>query len=709
LFTYLFFGEYLPPVRRVRLPFDMPVFHYPFADYAFQALRHGRFPEWDPTIYAGMPFAGNIQAALFYPGTWIMFLASAGRDHLSYQSLEDLVLLHVWLAFLLCYFWLARRLSPFAAACGAGVYAYGGYLLLMLQHLGVVVGYAWIPFGLLGIDEFVERDECVETRDWRPLWKVVAASAFALLAGYTPTWVLAAACFFCYAAFRRNGWKVAIATAIAVAVSLLVSMVQLLPSMQLSSLREAEARYGTGLRDPWYYLSYLVPNYWDFALTTDVHTNPGREYLYLGAPGLLGLLLLVFLRRREKQWSALPFVALLAAIAVVVTNPWDSVWSVIQHSTLVSQVIRDYYFLAGLSVAAAALAAIGIDRLLHRLEPPGARPTPLPSWTAYALCAILAAWSARLLYQWRWDTLARGWASAVDAAAILILFAVGLYVMARQTGRSRAWLATVLLIAVGVDYKAHGTKKRFDASRDDPSYKPGELRSLNAGVYRHLRENAVYRIAVDQTGPFPQTLRHFGLTTPMGFDPFLTSEYKKLIERVASFRSNWEFDVSPSRPEALDTLGIRFFLTTEQEPHFRELSDSPRFRLLEPSDTYLKAFEVVDPKAPYGWTRDGSETGIERLLWAPERREFTVRNSAGGTFYLAEQWNPGWSVQIDGVPAPVERWRGAFQAVTVMPGEHRVSFRFADRGLRTGAWISAAALAGLALALRSKRRSAQTR
>src|SRR6202030_1829788 len=67
IFTYLFFLDYLPPFRRVHIPYDLQGFHYPLADYAFQALRHGRFPEWDPTIYCGLSFVGNVSAALFYP------------------------------------------------------------------------------------------------------------------------------------------------------------------------------------------------------------------------------------------------------------------------------------------------------------------------------------------------------------------------------------------------------------------------------------------------------------------------------------------------------------------------------------------------------------------------------------------------------------------------------------------------------------------
>ncbi|MEQ1948514.1 MAG: hypothetical protein ABL995_15085 [Bryobacteraceae bacterium] len=703
VFTYLFFWEYLPPVRsRVRLPFDLPAFHYPFVDYAFQALRHGRLPQWDPTIYSGMPFAANVQAALFYPGTWFVFLISLGRDHVSYQALEDMVLLHVWLAFLFAYVWLVRRLSPFAAACGAGIFAFGGYLLLSLQHLGVVAGYAWIPFGLSGIDEFDE------TRNWRRLYKVVLASAFAFLAGYTPTWAVSVTCMLLYALFRRRGLVCGLGSAAAVVVSMLLSMIQLLPAVQFSAMREAEARYGTGLREPAFFLSYLVPNLWDFALSTDVHTNPGREYLYLGAPGILGLVLLALLRRRNpRDWSAAPFVALLAAVAVVVTNPANLVWTLIEHSPLLAQVIRDFYFLAGLSVAVAPLAAIGIDRLLVRGNTPAA--SGRSNGFAYALCLALALWSVRLLNAWRWQTLEKGWASAGTAIVTLVLFFAGLILLARTSGRARSVLVTTLLLTIGIDYKAQGTCKRFNASREDPSYRSNsEMPNLNAAVYQQLRANHVYRVAIDPTGPFPQQFRHFGLTTPQGFDPFLTSAYKKYAGNLAAFRSNWEFDLLASKPDALDAFGVRYFLTTGQGPNFKPLSSSPQYRLLEPADTYYKAFERMDAKPPYGWVRDAGTNGVRPLVWEPERREFQLNAPTAGAFHLAEQWHAGWTVTIDGSPASLDRYPdsdGPFFAVVVPAGEHRVSFRFADPALRAGAWISAGTLLALLLACLPRRRA----
>src|SRR5712692_5511671 len=122
LFTAAFFIEYTPLWRRVDIPYDLQEFHYPLADYAFRAIRQGRFPQWDQTIYCGLSFAGNIQAGLFYPPTWIMFAFSLAHPGLPYLAVEYLAFAHVWLGFLLCYLWLRHRwkLHWLASVLGSG-------------------------------------------------------------------------------------------------------------------------------------------------------------------------------------------------------------------------------------------------------------------------------------------------------------------------------------------------------------------------------------------------------------------------------------------------------------------------------------------------------------------------------------------------------------------------------------------------------------
>src|SRR5438105_2610285 len=136
LVTWLFFGEYLPPLNRAHLVCDIGGFHYPLINYAFKILRAGGFPEWDPGIYCGISFAGNIQAALFYPPLWLMFAANWGKAGLPFGSIQIYVVLHFWIGFMLTFVWLRERgLLRVASLCGAASFAYSGFLMNEIQHL----------------------------------------------------------------------------------------------------------------------------------------------------------------------------------------------------------------------------------------------------------------------------------------------------------------------------------------------------------------------------------------------------------------------------------------------------------------------------------------------------------------------------------------------------------------------------------------------
>ena len=686
IFTYLFFIEYLSPWRKVHIPYDLQGFHYPLVDYAFQALKNGRFPEWDWTIYCGQSFVGNIQAALFYPPTWLLFAANIARSHVSWQSLQAFELAHVWLAFLLCYAWLrGRRLDPLACLFGAGIFAYSGYMLLQLQHEGLIAGYTWFPLGFRGIDQ------AVESKSWRPFWKLLAASALCFLAGYPPTWVVFAVSMLTYALFSKASVKATIGTVVSLAASFALSAVQLLPTLEATSLKLPELRYGLGFRSWAFYLSYLVPNFYNFGLNADIQTNPGKEYLYLGAPALFGLLCLV---RFRKFREVLPILAAGLACLVFLTNSFGLVWGVIQHSALLAQIVRDWYFLAGLTAAVAALAAYGLDDFLRRKVP------PLPDSLAWPSMALLGAWSIWSLFRWspRGPGFDYGLRSILDPAIFLFLFASGMYIL-RRVGRTRNVLAITLLLAVGIDYKVFGTSKRFNASAGsgDTDYSTNLFPQIEYDVYAQIRAHGDYRILSDLGGPYYLDLRHYpGLRTPQGFDPLFTSQYDQLLDDHVHYRSSWQFDIQPGQPALLRVLGVRYVISCESCPLFAQLRANQAYRQIGTTMVYYRVFEYRDAQPTFGWE---SETAgnASTARSTPEIREFAVHSTAGGRFTLHEQFWPGWQAFIDGQSAPLERWRTAFQAVWVPPGDHRVEFRFRSRGLRVGAWVSLASLFALLL------------
>src|SRR5262249_4588146 len=204
--------------------------------------------------------------------------------------------------------------------------------MTQLQHFGLIAGYAWMPFGFAGLDAAEQQ------RTWRPLWKLVIASALCFLAGYPPTWVVFAVCVLAYAGGRAPR------AAIALAASLLVAAVQLLPSWEATRVAVQEARYGSGsgIREPEFFISYFLPNYFDFGLDVPVHTNPGREYLYLGAAGLAGLALLL---GRKSVAGLGPPLAVLSASLLFLINPFGLAGKAIEQSSLLAQLFSAWYFL----------------------------------------------------------------------------------------------------------------------------------------------------------------------------------------------------------------------------------------------------------------------------------------------------------------------------------------------------------------------------
>ena len=149
--TYVFFFEYLPPYQHVHIFSDIEGYHYPLQWYAFQALKSGRFPQWDPSIYCGISFAGNIQAAIFYPFTWLMYAAAGSQAFIPFKALEAFALAHVAAGAALCYLWLrGRRMDVLPCVLGACVFAYGGYMVSQIVHPGVVSGLGLDAAGPVG-------------------------------------------------------------------------------------------------------------------------------------------------------------------------------------------------------------------------------------------------------------------------------------------------------------------------------------------------------------------------------------------------------------------------------------------------------------------------------------------------------------------------------------------------------------------------------
>lgn len=627
-----------------------------------------------------MSFSANVQGAFYYPGLWIMFLLKWKTERLSYLALQELDLIHVAVAFTLCYLWLSRkRMVPLAAVLGAFVYAYSGYLCLQLQHLGLVIAYAWMPLGMLGIDEATGR------KSWLPLWKTATASALAFLGGYPPSWVVFAIVAGTYSIMSSERRRTAPGTVAAFVFSLGVCAVQLLPSWDATHFRDPENHYGTGIKDAALFISYFIPNYFDFGMNVPVVTNFGQQLLYLGAPGILGILL-AFHRRTLR--TIVPAIAITGVALIFLINPYDIVWNVIRHWPLLPDIVRAYYFLAGVALGLALLAAHGLNNFFSR------KSKPLPNWLYPFALILMFAWSTYELIRWFQPhssaNFAHGIRGIIDPAITLSLFSLAIFLYRAEQGVRAKWMAIALVAFAGVDYKVFGTSKRLNAAEGNGAvYSSKEFGGMNTDAYRTISVPSDYRILVHHYGPLALVSRHVGWNTPQGFEPFLSTPYRNLVTSTdGEWQSDRLFVLEPMRLNVMDLYGVKFVIAGAGGMKWKELMTHPDYRMVGPNDSYYKVFEYLNAKPIYQFP--GSVDVRKR---DPEHRILQVNSEKGGLLTFSENGYPGWRATLDGRPVAIEPWKIAFQAVQVPPGQHTVEFIYRERLLPLGAAISLSSLA----------------
>jgi hypothetical protein len=701
VFTGAFFIEYLPPWARVHLWSDIAGYHYPLQAYAFDSFKHHRIPLWDSSIYCGISFVGNVQAAFLYPPTWLMYLAARGLARLPFKIYEIFAFLHVWIAFLTTYLWLRGRVRVMAALLAAGVFALSGFVMWQLLHPGVLGAAAWLPLGLWGIDEAAER------RDWRPLWKLVAASALAFLAGYTAAWIVDCVIAVVYAATGRERLRTTIGACAALGASMLLAAAQLLPALDARSLMQLEPKYGPGAYGLRTLLAgYFLPNWFDFNPPHPTNYEPGCLYLYLGLPGVFGVLWALRQSVWRRDWRPYVQPAVTLAAALFLANPPALFLRLVERVDAVENVMQPYNFYAGAGAMAALIAALALEYFLAAR--PGLR-RETPRWAALAAVAAMAIWAGRHVNLW----LARGGrfpshlASVREMAIGLALFAAGLWAFRASRGRLRALVAAVVLLFVGIDFKVYGSGRWFNAlagDLDGEHVGPG-MPGMNAEAFAALVANRSWRVACDEAAsPYSTDLRFYDLATPQGFDPFLPAEYRARIERWTPFRTNRLFFTDVRNEEMLRGLGVRYVITHEGAGSQPFLAASPNFRRVGGLDSFYLVYEYLRAVPPYRW-EDGRTGMVEVAAWKPERRDFVVESDRPGRFVLLEQFFPGWRATVDGRPAAIARWDGTFQSIELPAGAHRVRFLFRPVSVETGAGISLAALAGLAAWIAADRRA----
>jgi hypothetical protein len=301
---------------------------YPWRDYAFDLLRSGQLPLWNPYNGAGAPLLANYQSALLYPLNWFGLIMPLA------WSMSVTAVLHLFIAGWGMWSFTGRLGFPMLGrGISALAFALAGYLVARLGTYPIITAAAWIPWLLWAVLGLLTRSQR------RDVGWLAAFAALQLLAGHAQTTWYSMLLIGVFAAWwsvtnRPFHWRRLAMVIAGISLGAGVAAAQLLPTAELlaQSQRSAGVDYDFAMN-----FSYSLPRALNF-LSPNVFGTPGdgsyilegkaayfEDAVYIGLIPLVSALVAMVawvwgkLRRAERPayFATVPFWLLIVVIAVI--------------------------------------------------------------------------------------------------------------------------------------------------------------------------------------------------------------------------------------------------------------------------------------------------------------------------------------------------------------------------------------------------------
>jgi hypothetical protein len=710
----LFFWRLFTPVEADRVQLasgDFTLQFLAFRRFGLSELQQGRWPTWMPCVDSGYPYFADPQAGSFYPPAMLNYAGHllSGASDFSLAALQLEAALHVLLAAGLAYLFLrGEARGRTAALIGAVVFAFGGYLTgYPVLQLAILEAAAWLPLALWAARRLAAR--C----DRRSAALLALPLALSVLAGHPQTFTLVwslTGVYFVYRAWReRSGWTRQLAHfALAVAVALLLSAVQLVPTfefMRLSTradLPYTAAGAGFPLSDVW---QMIVPG----ALS---HFSP----LYVG---LLPLALAVFavgayaVRRRINSRSAagrdVPFWLIVALLGLLISFGsnlaiFDGLYWLMPGYRMFRNQERNALVV---SWALAVLAAYGADVLLHSLTHRARMWLRREIRWLVGLMVLLGVASLGQVYLSAQNG-SREWANQTTLAVIALALTSGVFALRAYGVVTRSRLAVLLFGIVALDLITIDRAVNWVAPYD-PFPKPPPLEAIHADA----GDTALFRLHNEQRLPGHAACTA-GLNEVGGITPIHVGYYQDFIRRVprevrwqllnvgyvVTWRSVLDGHVGqPIDATLIDQQGegkdaIYTYRLNEDQPRawiVHEVAvnadrDAIYAALAAPDFDPRRVAYVPQPIAVV------TNQAIEPVSIAasqPDRLVAEAGLTTPGLLVLSEINYPGWMATVNGSPTSIVEVDGLLRGVALPGGPARVEMFFRPASLIVGGVLSA--------------------
>ncbi len=722
---------------------DLVSFLYPIHHFAAQALKSGQFPLWNPYLYGGMPFAADIQTALYYPIHLIVWLAV---PQVTYRMMLGLAIFHFWLAGAAAYLCFRSRLrrhdapvtdgwsSRYPALLGALAYMFSDFFVIHFGNLNLIAQAAWLPLIFLFYHRALSERH-LQLAIWAGLLLGIAATA-----GHTQPWLFSVLALLVSTLYHigvewHNGKRAGAQPRLPehirarllpvglLLLTLLIGMglaaVALLPAYELSGWTPRATydyqRAGEYSLPPAGLIGLFVPSF--FGRDPAKHWGPW-ERVEVGYLGILPLVLAVLGIgagiRRERMIGLLSLLAAFSLVAAL--GAYSALYGYLyQLVPGLAGMRAPARFVFVFDFALAGLAAYGLQLLMQGA--PAARQTlarftRAAPWILGGLVVIALPLSYHALITSQ-DKDAVIFARTAAATNGLVFF-IGLLVAASVLlyALQRGWIRPAIFGVLGValtffDLASLGSN--LDVAKQDPSatfHHPGIIAFLQSdrSLYRIDTRTNIWHLWQPDT-----PLLHHVQDVSGVVNPLILADYARFLEGIPS-RSSRLYDalnvkyVIAARDVVLDWQKfapvfagdnqLAVFLNRTALPRAwvvhraRSVPDQAAAWSAVHAPEFDPAQEVIVEGGPELHGTAPRPADIRLDQYALNGLQLRVDMPAEGYLVLSENWYPGWHARVDGKPQTIWRANYAFRALHLTAGLHHVELDYAPWSWTLGLTLS---------------------
>jgi hypothetical protein len=693
---------------------------YPFRQFAASTLAHGEIPLWNPYNFNGMPFLAEIQTEVFYlPMTLLTLFVRDGRLDVFWLQLINI--LHYWLAaagmYLLSRSYGLRRIPSLFAGIA---YGFSGFLVLHAIHQVILVVVAWFPLVL-----WMFR-KAIGSHGW--LWVFVTGVVLGhSFFGGSPQMSLFFYFFLlCFVIFdvvsthgvrgllQRPALVVFAKSAAIVAISIGITMIQFLPTRELSSLSmRAQITFEKATEGSlsWVQLlTLLTPKLFGAA---NVHGSeywgPGPYWhywetcIYAGLMPLLLFVMAAWILRSNRTVLFFSGFALFALLFSFGSNFF--VYSAFFHSVPGFASFRNPARMGiFISLAASLLSAF----MLHHLGEGQVSPrNPAYRRAFFAIAGVGAAVIVLVL------------AGVFDGALAVPAALQVRTAMHKQLGQSLALLAAsggIIWLMISRKTAAHwlGLLACALLFVDAYLFSADHNTSPDNPADHFRRAERVTSYLKQQAGFFRVNIRN-----PQGM---MMDRNQGMVDRIFTMEGYTPLVLQRVHPptddpdKMFDLLNVRYITVTDSINRRLVMQERPnvlprahmvyQVRPMRSEDELLAALKdpgfdpgaaaLVESDFPHSFPGSGGQPPswkADITAYHDNNIHLTVATDRDGLLVLSEAFYPGWNAYIDGAATPVYRTDYSLRGIVVPAGNHSVEFRFESASFREGLWLTLATLA----------------